>query len=369
MDSVYLDNNATTFIDPQVVEVMDAIYKESLGNPSSMHKFGQRARQLLVDAKTRVAQYFGVSSQEVLFTSGATEGLNMAIRSLEKGHVITSSVEHAAVRESVNQLKLPITRLSPEAGKGAISFKQVEQAVQPDTKMIVLMAANNETGIITHEMEKIALLAASAGIFLIIDAVAILGKSSGWKLPEGVSAACFSGHKFHASEGVGCVVFKKPFKLRPLIYGGPQQASLRGGTENLAAIMGFVKALELISDRDIQRMEMLRQRFEEGLLKNIPGTQIHGVDEKRVCNTISVAFAGCEGETLLMQLDLNGVAASHGAACSSGALEPSHVLINMGLARNVARSTLRFSLSRMTTEAEIDQAIKIITQVTEREST
>lgn len=353
---IYLDNNATTFIDADVMAAMDGL---EFGNVSSMHSFGREAKQKLISCKRSIADMFGMD--EVIFTSGATEALNMVVRSLPKGaHLITSSLEHASVRESVNTLQdRSVTRLDPVEGAGSISPELVEAAIREETKMIVLIAANNETGVIT-DIEGVAEVAHRYGIDFVIDGVALLGKDI-VSLPRGVSGVCFSGHKVHAPGGVGCIVYRSSLKLKPLIVGGAQQRGLRGGTENLAAIVGFQKALDLIDVTAIEKMRYLRDEFEAKLKHFYPSIVIHGESEKRVSNTSNIAFSGVDGETLLMQLDLNGVAVSHGAACSSGALEPSNILLNMGCSRDVARSSLRFSLSRMTTEYEMDQVVKLLT--------
>ena len=353
---IYLDNNATTQIDHDVKEAMDAL---DVGNPSSMHQFGRRAKQTLLECRRFIADYFGMD--EVIFTSGATEALNMVVHSLPKGaHVITSSLEHAAVRESVNAYcEGRVTRLEPMEGRGFIMPEQVEAAIRPETKMILLMGANNETGIVT-DIKAIAQIAERYEIDFVVDGVALLGKHI-FTLPKGVSAACFSGHKIHGPTGVGALVYRRSFKLKPLIYGGAQQHGLRGGSENLRGVIGFQKALEQICETSIEGMCLLRDQLEKELKHIYPTIEIHGESEQRVSNTSNVFFPGVDGETLLMQLDLEGVAISHGAACSSGALEPSHVLLNMGLSRGVARSSLRFSLSRFTTEDEINQVVKLLT--------
>lgn len=353
---INLDNNATTDLDPRVKKAMFEVMQ---GNPSSMHSIGRRAKQLLAECKRQVINYFGMD--QIVFTSGATEALNLAIRSLPKGaHLITSSLEHVAVREAVNSLCTQVTRLDPLEGRGAILPEQVEAAIQSDTKMIVLTAANNETGVRT-DIEAIASIAQKHGIAFVVDGVALLGKEL-FVLPRGVTAACFSGHKIHGPQGVGCVVFRNHFKMHPLIVGGPQQHGLRGGTENLMGIVGFAKALEFICKEEIEQMRMLRDAFETALLHIRPDSVIHGYHEMRVSNTSNCAFVGSDGETLLMLLDLANIAVSHGAACSSGALEPSHVLLNMGLSRQMARASLRFSLSRYTTQEEIDQVVKFLTR-------
>lgn len=362
---IYLDNNATTLLDPAIRALINRLMSEMIGNPSSIHHFGQRAKALLTDATKTCAHFFGVRPDEVIYTSGATEALNALIQTLPKGsHVITSSLEHAAVLEPLKKCGALVSYLDPEPGRGGVTVSQVRNAIQENTAMIVLTAANNETGIET-EIEKIASFAFQAGIPFVVDGVALLGKGP-FKLHEGISAACFSGHKIHGPLGVGVAIVRRSYKMRPLIVGGAQQRGLRAGTENLPAIVGFAKALELLKQQEphwISQMTALRDHLERGLLVALPDILIHGKEEPRVSNTSNIAFPGVDGETLIMALDLAGVAASHGSACSSGTLETSRVLLNMGIKPQIARSSIRFSLSRFTTTEEIDFSITLITKV------
>ncbi|MCH9609875.1 MAG: Cysteine desulfurase NifS [Chlamydiales bacterium] len=353
---IYLDNNATTPIDRRVVEAMCTVEP---GNPSSLHAYGRAAKQILIQAKQQFLDFFEMD--DILFTSGATEALNCLVASLPSGaHLVTSSLEHVAVCEAVNaRSDIEITRITLPTAEA------VKEAITPQTAMILLTAANNETGICT-DLEAIGEIAQFHGIDFVVDGVALLGKEI-FTLPKGVTAACFSGHKIHGPMGVGCIVYRKSFRIKPLILGGAQQRGLRGGTENLPAIVGFAKALELIDSKQIERMRALRDRFEQELLKTFPDLLIHGKDLKRVSNTSNIAFSAIDGETLLMQLDLNGVAISHGAACSSGALEPSHVILNMGFTRAIARHSIRFSLSRLNTDKEIDRVLKLLTAILKTE--
>ncbi len=362
---IYLDNNATTTMDPRVHRAMEPIFAAGIGNPSSIHRYGQKARALLTKAKASIASFFKVRIDELVFTSGATEALNMAIRSAPRGsHIITSSLEHVSVMEPLKFTECTITYLDPEPGHGSIQVHQIEKALRSNTTMIVLTAANNETGIKT-DIEAIAAFAYKIGVAFIVDGVVMLGKEP-VSIPKGVSAICFSGHKIHAPTGIGLVLMRKPFKLNPLIVGGPQQQGMRGGTENLLGIVGLAKAIELIGE-DLPtirvRMEVLRDHLEKGILRGLPDVLIHGANQDRVCNTTNIAFLGVDGETLLMNLDLAGVAVSYGSACSSGALEPPRVLLNMGLSSQIAGSSIRFSLSRFTTEKEIERAVSIVIDV------
>lgn len=365
---IYLDNNATTAMDSRVFERVLPLLSGPPVNPSSIHRYGQKAKALLTQATKEMASFFDVSSDELIFTSGATEALNMLIYGLgTRGHVITSSLEHVAVLQPVQRLEkegISVTYLDPLPNYGSISARQVEEALRPDTSLIVLLAANNETGIIT-DFEAIAALAEEVGVALVVDGVALLGKAP-LTLPRGVSAICFSSHKIYGPLGVGVAVVRKKVKFDPLIVGGPQQQGRRGGTENLPGIVGLSHALSLLSDDEISRINNLRNHFENGVVNSIDNVTILGKKEHRICNTSNIAFLDVDGETLLMTLDLAGVAVSHGSACSSGGLEPSRVLLNMGLSREAARSSIRFSLGRYTTKEEIDQALSIIIESVSR---
>ncbi|MCH9625076.1 MAG: Cysteine desulfurase IscS [Chlamydiales bacterium] len=359
---IYLDNNATTLLDPEVLAAMQNVMHVFIGNPSSIHRSGQKARALLVQATQLIAQYFGVQSEEVFFTSGATEALNMLIRGIpKKGHIVSSSLEHHAVIESLKVSGCEVTYLDPERGKGALNATLIEQSLRPNTELIVVTAVNSETGIVT-DLTSIAKLAERIQVPLLVDGVAWLGKAP-VQIPSGVSAICFSGHKVHGPLGVGVAIIRRSLRCNPLIVGGPQQRGLRAGTENIPAIVGFQKALEQIDESKFSHMERLRLYFEQKLQTQCTDLIIHGQNEPRICNTSNISFLGVDGETLVMQLDLAGLCASHGSACSSGSLEPSRILLSMGVEPSVARSSIRFSLSRLTTLEEVDQSIELISSV------
>lgn len=363
--SIYLDNNATTVIDPEVLRVMWDELKGDAANSSSVHQFGRIAKAKLIQASRSLAHYFSVKEQDIFFTSGATEALNMLIKgavALRPGHIISSVIEHPAVYQTLKFLAdrgHKISFLQPFKNKGAIDPEQVASAIQPDTQLICLMAANNETGVVT-DLPAIASIAKMHNIPLIVDGVALLGKKQ-CTIPDGVSAICFSGHKIHGPHGIGLAIVHKNLKWEPFLFGGPQQHQKRAGTENIASIIGLAKAIELIDKNAdaIEYMQYLRDRFELGLKQNLTGIIVNGAGDLRVCNTSNIAFDGVEGETLLFKLDLAGIAVSHGSACSSGTLEPSRVLLGMGLSAKQVRSSLRFSLSRFTTQQEIDKCIDI----------
>lgn len=363
---IYLDNNSSTPIDPRVLESVMDILVNYPGNASSTHAYGQKLRQKLVGARDTIAQCLHVSSKELTFTSGATEAINLAIRGCfgetPRGHLITSDLEHEAVYRTVKYMEsrgCSATYL-PGGAYGAVTPDAVYEAIRPDTKLIALIGANNETGVKT-DLEAIAQIALEAEIPFFVDGVALFGKEV-LHIPEGVSAMSFSGHKIHAPQGVGLLFARKKMKVAPLIQGGAHEFERRAGTENLSGIVGLAKAFELIDTelpRSIQQMAWLRDRLERALLENLEGVTVNGAGP-RVCNTSNLSFRGIDGEAFLAKLDLAGIAVSLGSACASGALEPSRILLNMGVAPELARASLRFSLSRMTTDEEIEEAISLI---------
>jgi cysteine desulfurase len=356
---IYLDNNATTPIDPRVKEAILQEMEQPQGNPSSVHAFGQAAKSRLTKARRAIAAYLKVKPHEILFTSGATEGINLLLRGLcQKGqHLITSTVEHPALFETAKYLEaqgVEVTYL-PVGLKGSIELEELQRAIRPNTRLIALLSVNNETGV-KNDIEGIAEIAERNKILFFVDGVAHLGKES-FHLPRGVSAACFSGHKIHAPQGIGFVYAAQNLKLKPLLFGGVQEYQKRGGTENLIGAVALAESVRLLSEP--HQMGRLRDLFERELQAGLEGVSVNGLGE-RICNTSNLSFEGVDGELLLAHLDMAGVAASHGSACSAGSLELSRVLINMGLARERAAASLRFSLSRMTTESEIYRALQII---------
>lgn len=369
---IYLDNNASTAVHPLVLEAVVKDLQESVGNASSVHFFGQSTRNKITKARRQIAEFLNVKPQELIFTSGGTEGANMLIRGfvekmqkLGKRHVITSAVEHACVYNMLKHIEsqgIEVSYLSPGL-MGAVTPDQVENALREDTGLICLMAVNNETGVKT-DIEKVAALAERTGIPFIVDAIALLGKEE-FSIPKGVSAMIFSGHKIHAPKGIGAVFLRNSIKIPPLLIGGAQENGRRAGSENLAGIVGMGEAVAVLS-QDMKEccaeMERLRNRLESLILKKIPHAIVNG-EGPRICNTSNISFMGIDGETLLMQLDMEGIAVSHGSACISGALEPSRVLLNMGIPMDRARSAIRFSLSRFTTEQEIDSCVESLGEI------
>lgn len=365
MKRIYLDNNATTFLDADVIKTLEESLHQHIGNPSSPHFFGQIAKGLLSKARKTIADFLKVKQNQVIFTSGGSEGAQLSILGIlanrPKGHLICSNVEHACVYEIYEDLKAEgydVTYL-PTGSKGYVTPLELQQSIRPDTQLISLMAVNNETGV-KNDIEALGKIAEASQIPFVVDGVALLGKEH-FQIPKTVSAIFFSGHKIHALQGVGFVVRKEKFPLVRQIKGGFQEFSLRGGTENLLGIISLAKAIEMLTENQadyIKQIEEMRDYFEKRLLK-LPGISVNGTGA-RICNTVNLQFDGVDGETLLILLDQKGIAASLGSACSSGAIEPSRILLNMGLSVRAARSSLRFSFSRQNTLEEIEEAVSII---------
>lgn len=362
---IYLDNNATTFLDPEVAILIKSQIDLLLGNPSSMHQSGQKARQLLVDARYKIASLLKVKSEELCFTSSATEAINLLLNPKKRpAHIITSSLEHTATLSAIQRLEergSKVSYLKPKEGRGAITPEEIKAALRKDTELIVIMGANNETGV-KSDIQAIASLAERESIPLLVDGVALFGKEP-FPLPSGVRGFCVSGHKIHGPKGIALAVIRKGYHVEPLIVGGPQQFMRRGGTEDVIAILALAKAIEIATARAAAyqvRVAHLRDHFENLLKEDFPNILIHGFNEPRVANVSNISFLGVDAESLIINLDLKSLAVSHGAACSSGALEPSHVLMNMGIAPEGVRSAIRFSLSRFTTEAEMVAAFILV---------
>ncbi len=365
MKKIYLDNNATTGVDPRVIEAVHAELAESPSNPSSAHELGQAAKKRLLQARETIASFFEFKPHEVIFTSGGTESLNMLLRGIKASHILSSDIDHAAVYETQKDLEKKGTRVTYlcTGPYGAVRPEEVEKHLRHDTDLLVFSAANSETGV-KNDIEAIAALAATRGIPLIVDGVGLLGKEP-FFIPAGVAAIAFSGHKLHAPKGTGLALIRSNLKVAPLMTGGEQEYAKRAGTENLPGIMGLAKAVQLLSEElpsAAERMRALRDHFEETLQKILGDVPVNG-EGPRIPNTTNLSFLGVDGETLLIHLDRAGIAASHGSACSSGALEPSRVLTRMGLSNRRTRTAVRFSLSRWTTREEIDGAIRILSSL------
>ncbi len=369
---IYLDCNSSTALDARVLEVLIQELKEEEGNPSSIHFHGQQCRRKLDESRQIIARFLGVRPNEIIFTSGGTEGacllLNGVMQHFTTGHIITSSVEHSCVFETVKDLEKKGYQASflPVGSLGAVEPHTVKEALRPDTRLITLMAVNNETGVKT-DIESIAAIAQQAHIPFVVDGVALLGKES-FNIPQGVSAIFFSGHKIHAPKGIGFSVCKQTLKMNPLCTGGTQEFGRRAGTENLPGIIALAQAISILANEQEMITSYLsarRNQLEEGVMARLEGVLVNG-DGQRVSNTTNLSFVGVDGESLLMNLDLEGISVSHGSACSSGALEPSRILLNMGLPLPRANSSIRFSVGRHTTEEDIARAVDGIVRVVER---
>ena len=369
---IYLDNNATTMVAPEVLDAMLPFLREQYGNPSSMYSFGGYAHKALEKAREQVANLLGTSPDELVFTACGTESDSTAILGAleaqpEKRHFVTSAVEHSAVIAMGQYLEhkgYRVTRLDVDS-KGSIDLDQYAKALTGDTGIVSLMYANNETGTILPIPEAAA-LAKERGIVFHVDAVQAVGKIpiNLAKLP--VDYLALSGHKLHAPKGIGVLYVRRGTPFRPFLRGGHQEHGRRAGTENVASIVGLGMACELAS-RHIQeenvRVRALRDRLEKGLLAAIPEARINGNPESRLPNTTNISFKYVEGEAILLLLDQEGICASSGSACTSGSLEPSHVLRAMGVPFTYAHGSVRLSLSRYTTDAEIDKALEILPRV------
>jgi len=372
MRRVYLDNSATTPVLPEVLEAMRPYFGEHFGNASSIHHHGQETRAAVERARESVATLLRCRAPEVVFTSGGTEADNLAIFGIvgEGDHVITSQVEHHAVLNACKQLEsegFEVTFL-PVDGRGVVNPQDVRRALRPNTKLITVMMANNETGVL-QSFEEIGKVAAEADVYFHTDAVQAAGKVAVDVNRVGCDLMSISGHKIHAPQGIGALYVRKGTELRPMMYGGRHERSRRAGTENVPGIVGLGKAAELAKselERGTDRkMTAMRDRLERALL-NLECTGVNGGGAPRVANTSSVYFDSIEGEALVIALDLKGLAVSTGAACSSGAIEPSHVLLAMGTGADRARASIRFSLGRQNTDEEVDFAIGLVPETVAR---
>ena len=376
MNRVYFDHNATTPVEPAVLDAMLPYLSGEFGNASSIHTFGQRARAGVETAREQVAALLGARPQEIIFTSGGTESDNHAIfgvagaASSPQKHFITTATEHEAVLNACQALEksgVAVTYL-PVDRQGRIDPNQLRSAIRPETVLITVMHANNELGTV-QPLEDIGRIAAEADIYFHTDAVQSAGKLPVDVNKLGVDLLSLSGHKFYAPKGIGALYVRGGTRLRQLLYGGHHQRGFRPGTENVAGIVGLGKAAEIARKslaQDAARISGLRDRLELGLLQTIPDARVNGAGAPRTPNTTNLTFPGIEGEALVIALDLKGLACSTGAACSSGAVEPSHVLTAIGLSPEEARASLRFSLGRHTTDAEVDFALKIIPAAVEQ---
>ncbi len=364
IQSIYFDNNASTPIAPRVQTALLRGLAD-YGNPSSIHRPGQLARQHLWAARSQIAAYLGGTTDELLFTSGGTESINLMVRGFHAahpgGHWITTAIEHSALYQTIQELaqkeKVSVTYI-PCGLYGAPKPEAIKASIRHDTSALIFSAVNGETGV-RIDLEQITQIALLHNIPLLIDAVAWIGKEPPPLYP-GIAAYAISGHKFHAPKGIGALFCRTSLKLFPEITGGPQEYQKRAGTENLPGAIALAEAISILKEEQSMistSLLQLRKRLEEGLFQSIPDLLLNG-EGPRISNTVNISFTGVDGESLLMQLDRAHIAVSHGSACASGAIEPSRVLREMGMDRKRARSSLRFSLSRMNTESEVDLCIE-----------
>jgi len=372
---VYLDYNATTPLAPEVLEAMLPYLREEFGNPSSIHAFGQRAKAALYDAREQVAALIGASPNEILFTGSGTEADNLAIlgvlEAAEGGrrHLITSAVEHHAVLNTMKALGkkgVAVTFLKVNRA-GSVDPEELRAALTPETLLVSIMHANNETGVV-QPVAELARLSHMAGAYFHTDAVQSIGKIPVNVKDLGVDLLSLSGHKIYGPKGTGALYVKRAVKIRPVFRGGGQERARRPGTENLPGLVGLGCAAQLASAHlaeERERVGALRDRLEKEVLARIPGSAVNGKGAERTPNTLNMSFDGVEGETLIIALDLKDCAVSTGAACSSGTVEPSHVLIAMGLKPEQVQGSIRVSLGRYTKIEEILHFVHVLASVVE----
>ncbi|HEX3320750.1 MAG TPA: cysteine desulfurase family protein [Terriglobales bacterium] len=369
----YLDNNATTPVLPEVLDAMRPYFVEHFGNASSIHHHGQETRAAVENARQSVASLLGCAASEIVFTSGGTEADNLALFGLVSPgeHVITTTVEHHAVLNACKHLEekgCQVTYL-PVDGRGLVNPDDVRRALRPNTKLISVMMANNETGVL-QPVSEIGAIAAEANVYFHTDAVQAAGKVPVRVSDIGCDLLTISGHKMHAPQGIGALYVKKGTTLEAMLYGGRHERSRRAGTENVPAIVALGKAVELARislDRgDSDKIAALRDQLEQRLLADVEFAEVNGGGAPRVPNTTNIRFDGIEGESLVIALDLKGLAVSTGAACSSGAIEPSHVLLAMGLTPEQAKSSIRFSLGKQNTSDDVTFAVSLVPETVAR---
>jgi cysteine desulfurase len=379
---VYLDNSATTAMAPEVIEAMLPYFSDEMGNAQSVHSFGQRAKAAVEKARREVAALINAAPAEIVFVSGGTEADNLAVRGIAEAHrdygrhIITTKIEHPAVLATCELLEGAGYRVTylPVSRGGLVSIRDVRKAISDDTILISVMLANNETGTI-QPIEEIAGVVAEARargldhLHSHTDAVQAIGKISVDVNRLGVDLLSLSGHKIHGPKGIGALYVRKGTRLTKLLYGGHHERDRRAGTENVPGIVGLGRAAELARtqlDERMKRMRELRDYLEQEATSRFPDVRVNGDRQHRVPNVSNVSFGGIDGESLMIALDLKGIAVSTGSACASGSLEPSHVLQALGLTRDEVRGSLRFSLGAYTTREEIDYAVSILAQTVAR---
>ena len=371
----YLDNNATTRVAPEVVEAMLPFLTEQWGNPSSAYSFGKTVGKAVAEAREKVAVLINANPREIIFTSCGTESNNAAINSAltsqpGKRHLITTAVEHSAnikFGESLEKRGCEVTWI-PVDRAGQLDVHEIYEAIREDTAVVSVMTANNETGVI-YPVEEIAAICKSKGVLFHTDAVQTPGKLKLDVKSMEADYLSLSAHKLHAPKGIGILYVRKGVCFQPYVMGGEQEQGRRGGTENVASMVAFGKAAEIAIDsldKDLARIEALRDRMEEGIFNTIEGVSRNGAKEPRLANTSNLSFANCEAGAILLLLDREGICASSGSACATGSLAPSHVLTAMGLAPELAMGAVRLSLSKYSTDEEIDHLLEKLPRIIEK---
>ncbi|KUO58763.1 MAG: cysteine desulfurase NifS [Gracilibacter sp. BRH_c7a] len=377
MRRIYLDHSATTPVDPQVAELMMKYYVEFYGNPSSVHLYGREVRKALDEARTQVATLIGADQAEITFTSGGTEADNIAIQGAAKSrakkgkHLITSAIEHHAVLDTCKYLAkngYDLTIL-PVDEEGLVSVDELKKAIRPDTILVSIMHANNEVGSI-QPIEEIGKITKELDILFHVDAVQSLGKCPIDVKAMNIDLLTISSHKIYGPKGVGALYIRKGVRISPLMFGGAQERKIRSGTENAPGIIGFGKACELSGQRmksEIPYLTGLRDKLIDGIMSRIDNVKLNGPrGQKRLSNNVNVSINFIEGESLLLSLDMIGVAASSGSACTSGSLDPSHVLLAMGMSHEVAHGSLRLSLGKQNTDEDIEFVLEELPKIVDR---
>ena len=359
MDRFYFDHNATTPVSPEVLEAFSGALAEVYGNASSIHHYGQAAKKKLEQARREVAALLNADPGEIVFVSGGTEADNLAVLGAVRAagkprkHVITTAIEHPAVLNACAQLEREGVEVSYAAPD------QVPRALRPETVLISVMHANNELGTL-QPVAEIARIAREAGVLMHSDGVQAAGRIPVDVRALGVDLYSISGHKMYAPKGIGALYVRKGVKLAPLLYGGHHERDLRAGTENVPGAVALGRAVAWARENLATGLAALRDRLERGILERVPDTAVNGAGAPRIPNTTNIRFDGIDGEAMAIALDLRGFAVSSGAACSSGAVEPSHVLTAIGLTKEQARSSLRFSLGRQNDESQVDALIEAV---------
>jgi len=368
---VYLDNGATTRVAKEAAKTMQEYMTEKYGNASSLHSFGEEANEALEKARTIIAKKLNAETDEIIFTSGGTESDNLAIKgiaySTNKKHIITTRIEHPAVLktcETLQQQGYKTTYLKVDR-EGFVNLKELEEAITDDTAMVSIIHANNEIGTI-QDIEKIGEICKKKNVLFHTDAVQSFTKVPIDVKKINVDLISISSHKIHGPKGIGALYVRKGTKIKKQMDGGPHEKNMRAGTENVSGAVGFGKAVELVNEKDLKKIMKLRDKLTDKILKEIPETMLNGAKTKRLCNNANVTFKKIEGESLLLLLNEKGIAVSTGSACSSKSLEPSHVLLAIGLKHEDAHGSIRFTLSRYTTEKEVEYTIKAVKEAVKK---